>query len=177
MSNLKGLTGERSDHKLAAVFADQAPARVAADAVRAATGLGDPAVRVVAPGDAESGRALEPESHGIWRTLIRAHVWLGVLGVVGGALIFAILMAMDIAFIVANAGWAFVLLVALGGVGGLLLGGLVTLRPDHVPFILEARRALDEGKCVVVVHAPDEATLSQAREELDRLEVRSVRTF
>lgn len=177
MSNLKGLTGERSDHKLAAVFDDPANANGAAETVRSDTGLNGTDVRVLAPGGAESGRALEPESQGIWRTLVRSHVWLGVLGAVAGALLFAVLMAMDVAFIVGNVGWAFGLMVVLGGVGGLLLGGLVTLRPDHVPFILEARRALDEGKFVVVVHAPDEATLTQARHTLDGLDVRSVQTF
>lgn len=177
MSNLKGLTGERSDHKLAAVFDNEANASRAAEAVRSDTGLDQASVRVLVPGGAEPGPALEPESHGIWRTLVRSHVWLGVLGTVAGALLFAVLMAMDVAFVVDNVGWAFGLMVVLCGIAGLLLGGLVTLRPDHVPFILEARRALDEGKSVVIVHAADEATLTQARHTLDGLDERSVQTF
>lgn len=147
------VTGELSNSKVAAVFASEALAREAAAVVRAALQLGDAQVQVITPGDAHPGRKLEPESRGIWRTIVVAHVRLGIVGAVLGLLAFAVLYAMGLPFITQSPVFAGAVLFGFGAVAGLMLGGLVSLRPDHDPYIQAVRTGLEAGRSAVVVHA------------------------
>src|SRR5690606_38292737 len=74
------VTAEVSNHKLAAVFPDARAARAAADALCRDTGLAKAQVKVVTPGSADVDIRLEPEGGGIWRTILRAHLRLGLAG-------------------------------------------------------------------------------------------------
>lgn len=156
------LTGEVSNSKVAAVFASEATARHVAAHVRNSLQLSDAQVQVITPSERRPGRKLEPESHGIFRTMIRAHVRLGVLGAVAGAAAFAVLWAMGWPWIVNSAVLAAAVFVAFGAVGGLMLGGLLTLRPDHDLYINKVRDALGEGRSAVVVHAFSREQKAQA---------------
>ena len=55
--------------------------------------------------------------------------------------------------IVNSAVMAAAVIVAFGVVAGLMLGGLVSLRPDHDLYINKVYEALGEGRSAVVVHA------------------------
>lgn len=153
MAGGASLTGEVSNSKVAAVFANEAAAREVAARVRSTLQLADTQVQVITPADRTPGRKLEPESEGILRTLIRAHVVLGLLGVVAGAVVFGVLWARGLPWIVNSAVMAAAVFVAFGAMGGLMLGGLVTLRPDHDLYINKVYDALGEGRSAVVVHA------------------------
>jgi len=72
MSDAARLTGEASNRKIAAVFGGPAEAQRAAQALRAALSLGQAQVQVIAPDEPHPGRKLEPESRGIWHTIVRA---------------------------------------------------------------------------------------------------------
>jgi hypothetical protein len=160
------LTEEVSNSKVAGIFANESAARAEAARVRATLQLSDAQVQVVTPADPAPGRKLEPESHGIFRTMIRAHVVLGLLGAVAGAIAFGVMWTMAIPFIVNSAVMAAAVLVGFGAVAGLMLGGLVTLRPDHDPFINKVQGAIGEGRSAVVVHAFSRDQNAQARELL-----------
>lgn len=166
MPGESALTAEVSNTKVAGIFANATAARAQAARLRDALQLSEAQVQVVTPADPRPGHKLEPESHGIFRTMIRAHVVLGLTGAVVGALAFAVLFAMRIPFIVNSAVMAAAVLVAFGTVAGLMFGGLVTLRPDHDPFILKVQQALGEGRSAVVVHAFSRDEGAQARELL-----------
>ena len=56
------------------------------------------------------------------------------LGAVAGLLVFAILGGIGVAFVAQNPAWSSGLLVLFGAIGGLLLGGAFTIRPDHAPL-------------------------------------------
>lgn len=75
-------------------------------------------------------RALEPESSGIWKTLVRSPLWLGSDGAVIGLLVFVLMLQIEVRFVVDNATAALLLLLAFCTIGGLLLGNLLTLRRD-----------------------------------------------
>ena len=147
------LTGEVSNSKVAAVFAVRAQAQEAAVDLVEQLGLALAQVKVVTPDSADVDIALEPEGGGIWRTIVVAHVRLGVLGAVVGALVFAAMMWAGVPYVRSSswaaAGWW----VLYGAIGGLLLGGLVALRPDHDPYVLSVRKAIAAGHSAVVVHA------------------------
>ena len=149
------ILGETWGSKVAAVFPDAAQALARATALREALSLDASQVRTVTPRDRHPGRALEPESHGIFRTMLRAHAWLGVAGLAAGALLFLVLWLAQVPMVVGAPRAAAIAILLLSGFGGLMLGGLVTLRPDHDPFILEVLEAIGEGRSAVVVHATD----------------------
>lgn len=147
------VTGEVSNSKLAAVFASHAAAVAAVDALVAGTDIQAPQVKLIAPGERDIGLKLEPEGRNIWRTVIVSHARLGLLGAFAGLLLFALLTWLGVAFVV-NSPWAAAgVCLFFGAIAGLMLGGLVSLRPDHSPYVAAARDARDEGRTTLVVHA------------------------
>ena len=120
---------------------------------------------------------LEPESRGIWRTIVRSHVRLGALGAVAGAVAFAVLWARGLPWIVNSAVMAACVLVGFGTVAGLLLGGLLTLRPDHDLYIIKVLEALADGRSAVVVHAFSREQNAQAAALLSEAHGEVVSTF
>ena len=147
------LTGEVSDSKLAAVFATRRAAQEAADALVAASDLQAAQVKVIRPDSADVAIKLEPEGGGIWRTIVIAHAKLGVVGAVLGLVAFGILYAIGLPFVVRSPIAAVSVLLAFGATAGLMLGGLVALRPDHDRYVQATRDAMEEGRSTVVVHA------------------------
>ena len=166
MSETSPITGELSNSKIAAVFPRVAEARAAATAVAAALSLGSAQVQVITPSEPHPGRKLEPESRGIWRTIVTAHVKLGIAGAVFGVLLFAGLHAYGLPFIVNSPVAAALVLLFFGTVAGLMLGGLVALRPDHDPYVEATRDAMASGNTTVVVHAFSSEQADQAADFL-----------
>ncbi len=160
------ITGELSNSKVAAVFPKEIAAREAAEGVSTALSLGAAQVQVITPAESHPGRKLEPESRGIWHTIVVAHVRLGIVGIVAGALAFVAMRAAGIAFIVNSPVAAALVLMGFGGVGGLMLGGLVSLRPDHDRYVEATRDAMAAGDTTVVVHAFSAEQREQAAEFL-----------
>ena len=161
-------TEEISNSKVAAICSSAAEARSQAARVRAALHLTERQVQVLVPGEARPGRKLEPESHGIFRTMLWSHAKLGVLGVVAGGLLFALLWSQGVTMVVQSP-WASLFAFAFfGGLAGLMLGGLVTLRPDHDPYVMKVLGALREGDSAVVVHATSAEQKRQAQAILEQ---------
>ena len=165
MSDLS-VTGEVSNHKVAAAFPDANTARQAAAAVASSLSLGASQVQLIFPGEPHPGRKLEPESRGIWHTIVVAHVKLGIAGVIAGVVAFVVMYGMGLPFIVNSPLAALLVLVFFGGVAGLMLGGFVSLRPDHDRYVEATRDAMDEGMTTVVVHAFSVEQRAQAAEFL-----------
>lgn len=156
------VTGEVSNSKVAAVFASEASAREVAGRVRNTLQLSEAQVQVITPADRRPGHKLEPETQGIFHTIVRAHVHLGFWGAVAGAVAFGLLWSMGVPFIVNSAKLAGAVIVVFGAIAGLMLGGLVSLRPDHDLYINKVFDALGEGRSAVVVHAFSKEQSAQA---------------
>lgn len=153
MAELLSLLPEASSGKVAAVFASEATARRVAAGLRAELRLSDAQVQVVTPADRHPGRKLEPENHGIFRTMLRQHARAGLIGLAAGLAVFAALWFTGVPMVVQSPGMAAFAVLFLGAMAGLMAGGLVTLRPDHDPYVLLVQDALGAGRCAVVVHA------------------------
>lgn len=162
------LSGEVSNSKLAAVFDSGAAARDAAAAMIAEVGLQPAQVKVIAPDEPDANIKLEPEGRGIWRTIVVAHVRLGIAGAVLGAIAFAIMMAMGVPFVARSPVAAALVTISFATVGGLLLGGLVSIRPDHDRYVQATHDAMDSHRTTVVVHALSHEEQARAREFLAR---------
>jgi hypothetical protein len=166
MSETSPLTGELSNSKVAAVFPDEGAARRAAQDVATTLALGAAQVQVITPTEPHPGRKLEPESRGIWRTIVISHVKLGIAGAVVGLLVFVLLYELGIAFVVNSAVAAALVLLGFGATAGLFLGGFVSLRMDHDRYVQAARDAMKAGHTTVVVHAFSMAQREQAADFL-----------
>lgn len=147
------LTGEVSNSKIAAVFGTTSAARAAAAAVIQALGLQPVQVQVITPDEPRADAKLEPESRGIWRTIVVAHVRLGIVGAIIGALAFGVMMWLGVLYIVQSPWTAGLVMTGFGAVAGLMLGGLVALRPDHDRYIQATHDAMAERRTTVLVHA------------------------
>ncbi|MBB1471743.1 MULTISPECIES: riboflavin biosynthesis protein RibA [unclassified Luteimonas] len=169
MSGETVLTGEVSNSKVVAVFATAGAARDAATSVQASLGLQPAQVQLLLPGEAHARRKLEPESQGIWKTIVRAHVRLGIAGAVLGVVAFAVLYFAGLQFVVRSPVASVLVLLFFGATAGLMLGGLVALRPDHDRFVQNAVTALDEGRSSVVVHAFSSEQRARAAQALEAL--------
>lgn len=177
MSMLSSVTGELSDSKVAAVFDSENEARAIARQVERTLGFQSSQVQVVTPSTHRPGRKLEPEGQGILRTIVVAHYKLGLAGLFVGAVVFAALYVAGLEAVVNSPGLAAMLTIGYGGVFGLMAGGLVSLRPDHGPYVAKVRGALQEGRCAIVVHAFDTAERDRAEEMLSAYGGETIRTL
>jgi hypothetical protein len=144
--------GERSLTKIAALFDQAMDARVAAERVVRDGRLPLKRVLIVGPSDRALGRKLEPEDEGIFWTLVKAHVRLGAGGLVFGLLFGWLLLISDLEFATASPYYTVGVAGMFGLIAGLLLGGLVTLRPDHTVLITRVKEGLGRGQWAVLVH-------------------------
>ncbi|MFW6322112.1 MAG: hypothetical protein ACOC02_00650 [Guyparkeria sp.] len=161
------IVSERYPHKVSAVFHDARRARDAASALAAKAGLSSDQIELVEPHDPKVAKKVEPESGRIFQTILRSHLWLGIAGLVAGLVLAGILVAMGLDFAQTRLMWLFILAGAFGAVGGMLLAGLVSVRPDHEPGIVKAEEASEEGEWTVVAHARDEDEKQRADELLE----------
>lgn len=180
--NLKRLIfGERSLTKVAALFSNPSTAQEAASRVRTVCHMADSQVKILSPGDNPAGTAfstkLEPETRGIWHTLIRAHVWMGIAGMLAGTLLFLMLYSLGNISVQSTPGLSFLAFIGFGLMFGLMLGGLFTLRPDHGHVISVVRQAVEQGRWAVVAHPTSPAQADSVVQALARGSERIVKTF
>jgi hypothetical protein len=171
------LTGEVSNSKLAAVFDDAPAARAAAATVAGQADLQPAQVKVVTPDEPDPGLKLEPEGRGIWHTILTAHLWLGLVGVTAGVVVFAAMLWAGVPVVVASPGYGLLAMAFLGGMAGLLLAGLLALRPDHDRYIQATRTAMKQQRSTVVVHALSAEQAETAAQTLTALGAKVTRTL
>lgn len=175
--------GERSLTKVAGIFSSRQVAEGAARDLLGASALTESQVRVLSPLDGQAprqdvlGRAVEPDSPGIARTLVRAHVSMGLLGMLAGAVLYGVLYALGNVALRSTPGMAFVALTGFGTTFGLIVGGALSLRPDHGRVISVVRRGLQSGRWAVVAHPLGADQVHQAVASLKGGSVRVVRSF
>ncbi len=134
-------------------------------------------VDLIEPGDPKMTNKLEPETVGVRRTLVRAHVVMGIAGILGGLLLVLILSLLGIEAITSNIGYASMALGFIGGMIGMMAGGLVSIRPDHDHLINEAREACEHGQWVVLVHTQEKSEEDRVRDVLKQYSDDVVSTF
>lgn len=180
---LHALFGERSLTKIAALFSDRQMAETAARHLVQDAGMAPAQVRVLPPDAGKPVRAealavqVEPEQAGIWHTIIRAHVTMGLVGAFVGSLVFLVLWALDNPAVRSAPGFSFGTFTGLGATFGLIAGGLLALRPDHGRVIALVRRGLQGGQWAVVAHPFNAGQTHRALEHLKHGSERVVRSL
>ena len=163
--------GERSLTKVAGIYSTAQGAEDARARVRRGGTWADGQVVLLTPADAAMSRRdmakkMEPESRGIGRTILRAHLFTAFVGIAVGAGAWGLFMYVGNGLIGGSPGLSFIAFAFFGTVFGLMLGGLISLRPDHALLITVVRSALRSGLWAAVVHPFDE---KQAEEAVDLL--------
>ncbi len=180
---LQGMFGEKSLSKVTALFDDQASAEAMGARVLRLPGMQPSQVRLLSQADLKThradlfGRKMEPEQRGILQTMLRAHLVGGFAGGTLGVVAYAYLMSTGQPIMASSPLLAFIAIVGFSITFGLLLGGLVTIRPDHVRVITQVRAALRAGRWAVVVHPTDSHQTQLARELLQEGSVQVLRTL
>jgi len=154
------LFGERSSTLVAATFSNRMAAVDAASALRAYMPQAE--VDLVRPQDKDFARKMEPDSQGIWRTAIRSHLVLGLIGLGLGVAVAATLVGVGWPAAAGSPMLATLFLSILGLFAGLMLAGLLTLRPDRGRVTLAIRRRNREGQWAVVAHPTSPAQSERA---------------
>jgi hypothetical protein len=152
MNIVKLFFGEHSLSKVAASYDSESAAMSAARAVECLPHMYSRQVQLVHPQDKDWGRKLEPEAAGIWRTAVRSHVTCATVGFAAGTLLFAALMLGGVEAVRSTPGMSLVAMVLFGTMFGLMVGGLLTIRPDHEAVIAPVREGVKAGRWAVVVH-------------------------
>jgi hypothetical protein len=169
--------GEKFPSKVAAEFDSADDARQAADLLGRQAGISAKQVRLVGPDDSQIDHALEPETRGIGRTLARSHLTLGISGLIVGLLIALVLVITGYSVFRSSPYYTFGILAGFGAVGGLLLAGLISLRPDHDHLLARVKDAARNGRWFLLVHTRDHDEERTARDVLKQVSGKTMSTF
>lgn len=148
----QALFGERATTKIAGVFDRQEDAALTMDALKDQISLKENQLKLIAPHEKRFGTKLEPEVKGIARTAVRAHIIMGIAGLALGIALWVILYAMGWNLIRSTPGLSMIPFLFFPTIAGLLLGGLITSRPDQTAVITQVREAIEEGRWALIVH-------------------------
>lgn len=175
---------ERSITKVVGVYLDEAAAVQARQRLNSEPGWAASQVRLIGPGDAGVStrrnllaRQAQPEAGGIFHTMLRAHATFGIAGFVLGVALWAWLREDGPAFIGASPAMSFMAIAFFATAAGMMLGGLVTLRPDHTAVIRALREDLKQGRWALVAHPIDDEQVRQAMGALETGSLRVDRTL
>lgn len=146
------LFGETATTKIAAFFDSGEAAAVAGAGLRSSAGLQLTQLRLIEPHEKDYSKKLEPETRGVPRTALRSHLVLGTIGLILGALLWAALYAKGIPAVVSSPQLSAGAIIFFSLIGGLLLGGLITARPDHELVIQRVRSEVEGGRWSLVIH-------------------------
>lgn len=171
------LFGEKYLSKVGAVFDRGDEAQAAAERVGRESGIQTGQIRVLEPEDPALARKLEPETRGIARTLAKAHITLGTAGLVIGLGIALLLIALGVDAFAGNPWYTVMVFGFFGAIAGLLLGGLVSLRPDHDRLIAWVKSSTQDGHWFVLVHARNHDEERRAKHALQAVSDKVVETF
>lgn len=160
------INGENFPSRVAAEFHDADTARQAAELLIRQTGIVGHQVQLVDPGDPAIDRKLEPESRGIARTLVRSHAILGIAGLITGLIVGVILLATGAPLFAGSPWYTLGTLAVFGAIGGMLVAGLISMRPNHDHLLLWVKSATRKGCWFVLVHARDRDQEREAQELL-----------
>lgn len=148
----QALFGERATTKIAGTFDRQDDATAAMATLKSQTRLKAKQLKLISPHEKKFGTKLEPEVKGIARTAVRSHVYMGMAGLALGIALWVILYAAGWNLVRSSPGLSMIPFLFFPTIAGLMLGGLITARPDQTAVITQVRDAIDQGKWVVVVH-------------------------
>ena len=166
---LNGLFGEKSVTKVVGLYSTQKEADSAASQARLLPDMLPTQVQLLGPQDTQVsnseffGRSLHPRQRGLFKTLFRTHGLAGLAGAGLGLLLFLGFYSSGQPLITSSPVPAFMATVGFATAFGLIAGGLLTLRPDHMQLIMAVRSALAQNRWALVLHPFNPSQVQSAR--------------
>jgi hypothetical protein len=169
--------GESSFSRVTGIYDQADEARHVVEDILHDSGMEPDQVKVVVPDDPAESSKREPKQAGIAHTLFKAHITLGITGLISGLLFAGALMLIGVEFARASPYYTVFIAMGFGGVLGMMMGGLVSLRPDHDVLISKVEEATQEGRWAVVVHPRNAAQQARAEAVIIHSHGHMVHTF
>jgi hypothetical protein len=148
-------------------FARCADAEAVVGELRRQAAFSEDEVDLIEPGDPAADRKFLPDSAGVRRSLVHWHLVLGAAGLAIGVIVAIVLIVAGIELFELSPGYTFLVTVFFGTLFGLLLGGLVSIRPDQGHAAAEIKDRSAVGCWTVVVHCHSRDQTALARRLLD----------
>ncbi|NDV93123.1 hypothetical protein GTH32_18295 [Alteromonas sp. 345S023] len=148
--------------KVCAIYTDETSAKTAAESVREKAALKPDEVDILNPHDTQFDQKIENKDSQVGFFMLKAHIAMGIVGVVICVVIAAILSFVGPSYTQDSPMMTTLALSILGLFGGLMIAGFISLRPDQDGVVDQARNATREGKWVVVVNSPSHEKTEQA---------------
>lgn len=159
---------EKHTGRVAAVFGSEQAANAAKQKLIEHGKINPGVISIVKPDDSQLSKKIEPESHGIAKTLVKSHVWLGLAGIIIGVIIATILVTVGPDIAQTSPLLIYIVFVFFGAVLGLMLAGGISLRPDHDPLITQTVEASQEHHWSVIVQTDDQDDINLVKKLLEK---------
>ncbi len=157
---------EKHPAKVAAIFNNEAEAKRAEQDLINEGKFASKLINIVKPNDSDISKKIEPDNRGIVGTLLKSHIILGVVGILVGFILAAILVAAGPTFAQSSPIRTYLALGFFGLMIGMMLAGAVSLRPDHDPLITKTIEANEHDEWTVIVQTDDREAVNLAKKIL-----------
>ncbi len=168
---------EKKPGKVGGVFESEAAAKNAVKSLVSEGAINLQNIELVEPKDRSDhplGHKIEPEDRGTARALAKSHLVLGVVGLLAGLLLSTVLVTVGPQLTRSNPLFTFIPLTLICVFLGLLLAGLISLRPDHDHLINKSRKMVKSGRWSVVVHTTNTEEKQRAKNVMKKKAAKSV---
>lgn len=156
------VTDEKYTSRISAIFNNETEAEKAQSLLVDSGGFAGNKINIIRPNDDSVSKKLEPETGGVWRTIIRSHVILGILGAILGLILAGIAQAIGPEYLAERTFTIYFAFAMVLGMLGLMLAGLISLRPDHDAVTTHVVEAVQEGKWALVLVTRNKAESDRA---------------
>ncbi|MCP5390011.1 MAG: hypothetical protein H6920_00075 [Sphingomonadaceae bacterium] len=125
------LMGARASTRIGAAFDTHSDASEAASRLQEIVGIGADQVQVLDPGRSAIADVEQDDAHGFRNVLWRAHVGISAVGLVLALIAAVALIVLDVSAFSWRPVYTLLTFAFVGALGGLFIGGLITLPLDH----------------------------------------------
>lgn len=155
--------GESFPSKVCAIYASRKDAEEATHKLITEGNFSSDQIKIANPGDVAIDRKIEPERRGIALTLLKSHLILGGLFLILGVVIATFLSFYGVPATRASPMMTYIAVILISLFIGLILAGLISLRPDHDILIYKAEKAAETDKWTVIVHCKNRREINRAK--------------
>lgn len=157
------IIGEKRPGMVSGVFSNEEDAKTAVACLVHEGDFDSENINLVSPNDKYFEQKVEPDEAGIARTLVMSHLVFGFMGLLIGLILAAMLTLFGPPLAQSSPMFTTMALALICFFIGLIVAGLVSVRPDHDPLIVSTREAIRSGSWAVVVHTLDKDEMYRAK--------------